>query len=338
MVCISLCGQEFIQTADLRSGSLAIMYHNTNIYLHEIALHDYRSPEDFKPPYSLEGHRYDKRSTDNTMRHLDAIIQCITSAHILIETFLHMNVELLRTLPIVNYIRLLYAIFVLEMLATSADDASHEYGVFLTRGSLQIDTYSTLLIKHLERVVGPAKCTIPSIILGKLLRLQEWRHRQLLPPTSWLAAEAATPPRSEQAMPSLNRPQSSENTMIHPVGTYSDEHTSLGGRRTSDFASARTNQNAPLNSAGATPEASIPHFDPLQGMAFDPAQPASHLDGHLTQPGTSNGYDAAFDFSGDYQMDLDQDNMLLFSGMENITTDTANWAWPIGHDVSTYTS
>ncbi len=149
-----------------------------------------------------------------------------------------MDVELLRTLPIFNYIRLLYAIFVLEMLATSANDFSHEYGASLNRESLQIDTYSSLVIKHLECVAGPAKCRIPTIILGKLLRLQERRRRPTMPPTSGLAAEAATSARSGQATPSLNRAQ--KNTMMHPVGTFGDEHTSLGGKRNSEFTSAGT--------------------------------------------------------------------------------------------------
>ncbi len=83
---------------------------------------------------------------------------------------------------------------------------------------------------------------------------------------------------------------------------------------------------------------SIPHFDPLEGIAFDPSQAASYPEGHSTQPGTANGYDAALDFCSDYQMDLDPENLFVVSGMENITNDTANLAWPMGHDVPTETS
>ena len=305
------------------------MYHNMNIYLHEIALHGDHRPEQFKPPYHFENLRSDKDSTGSSMDHLQAIIQCITSSHALIETFLHMDVELLRTLPIFNYVRLSYAIYVLEMLATS-----HAFGSFLNRGSLQINHYSELVIEHLEHVVGPAKCKIPSIFLGLLIRLQAWHRR---PGNESTTKAPSLTPSDETSLHCSRRNQSSD-VVTDSLMVFDD---------TDDVAAGSKNPNIASDNANGLPHATPsaiaplnPTFQPntFQNLSLDHSQLPTYLTSQAGQPGAAHGYTPLLDLSGDYQMNLDPDNLFLFSGMDNLNDDSMNYpnvTWPMDYGAPT---
>lgn len=233
------------------------------------------------------------------MTHLDSVIQCITSAHTLIETFLCMDIELLRTLPIFNYIRLTYAVFILETLATSANDASDEVG-FLSRRSLQVDHYISLVINHLELVVGPAKCKTPSMFLGLMLRVQVQRWTPEQPPI----AKASFSTRPEEIV---------------------------------SFPGA-SNQATPVRSSNeSNHRLSTPQSEALHDTTYHPSQRAGDLASHQPHAETAHDYDAMLDFSGDYYMDLDPDRLSFLNGIENMSPDPTNWEWPVNYDTPTDT-
>ena len=310
------------------------MYHNTKVYLNEIALHDFASPEDFKPPYSLERHCHDKRSNANPMEHLNAVVSCITSAQMVIETFLCMDVELLRTLPMVNYIRIIYAIFILDMLATNKADAPVEYCNLFDQGSLQIDTYSILVVRHLERVVGPAHCKIPSIILRKMLRLQGWRRLHKFERSASVSKETAAPAKLKQAMSSLNMAQPPKDTAIHAIGIPNGQYIPPGGNKALGLASASSSQQIFPNSMKITMPGSLRLANPLQDSASHASQAAAYPEGPINQCDIGAGHETALDLSGDCHMDLDPDTLFLFSEMENIASDNIDWAWQVDSDVA----
>ncbi len=98
---------------DTSADSLAIMYHHSFIYLHEMALHVDHPPEDFRPLYQIERLRTVRTGRRATTPYIDAVMQCISSSHSLLEIFLHMDIESLRAIPVFTYIRVSYALFVL---------------------------------------------------------------------------------------------------------------------------------------------------------------------------------------------------------------------------------
>ena len=301
-----------------------------HIYFREIALHDGHSPEVFKPPYSFEKLCPDKRSRSNTLQHLDIILQCVTSSHTLIETFLHIDVDSLRTMPILNYIRFLYALFVLEMIATFSEVASNGPCDFLSRESLQLEHYSGLVIMHLKRVVGPAHCKIPSIFLGLMLRLQEWHRRNAMRPIEWLAAEARQPLISTE--PTTTEPAAAQegpwfdNSGMSSASIFNDERITSRESRRSNLPNSIIGPTPPLNPTGSTLHASLSRSNFRQDIDFDHSRIMENWSAQAIQPEEVNGYDNTLEFYGDYQMDLNPSNLFLFAGMEDTAIHSPRWS------------
>ena len=229
-------------------------------------LHQYFKPEDFRPPYSFEVLRAPESRSGNAIPHLDSVLQCVMSARSLIETFLHMNVRSLRTSPIVNYIRFSYAFFVLEMIASSFGTSSHNHSVFLNRESLQLEHYSSLVIKHLNAVVGPARCKVPALFLNLVLRLCAWHQRNDMQPSEWFASESRGQDISTEEHPSHGRELSS-------AAIFDDRQKSVWNRSGSSSHDASLKQTLAMKKSEQVPQASSgQQSNLLQNMDSDLSQ------------------------------------------------------------------
>ena len=155
------------------SGSLEIVLHHTNIYLHEIALHADHAPRDFTPPYKVEHLRL-SNAQPTTAACMDSITECITSAQSLIDSFLSMDVDALESVPIFTYVRLSYALFVLAKLHVSANITSSQLGDYIDRESLKLGPCLDATVNCLAKVVERRGCKVPSIFSRLLINFQTW--------------------------------------------------------------------------------------------------------------------------------------------------------------------
>ena len=217
----------------LTKGSLELSYHHMAIYLHEIALHHDRNPEDFKPPFTFKNLYNNKRSS-RASPCINIILRCVSSVQALIECFLHMDIDSVRTLPLFGFIRFAYGIIILEMIASPSGNTPYEYGVFLNRDSLQIDYYSSLVINHLQHVTETAQCRVPSFFLGMMLKLRSWHQRrsQIAAPLN-SAGQVAGSQDSSSGTPATmhTTPQASDQSSafseVSYTGIYDDDETGL---------------------------------------------------------------------------------------------------------------
>ena len=214
-------------------------------------LHQYFRPEDFRPPYSFELLRAPKNRNGNADPHLDSILQCVMSARSLVETFLHMDVRSLRTSPIVNYIRFSYAFFVLEMIASSFGTSSHNHSVFLNRESLQLEHYSSLVIKHLTAVVGPARCKVPALFHNLVLRLRAWHQRNDMQPSKWFA-----PASGYQAQDKSSEGPPSDDRELSSMAIFTDQQRPLWNGNGTRSHEASMSQTTPMTTSEQVPQAS----------------------------------------------------------------------------------
>nr|POE49149.1 transcriptional regulator war1 [Quercus suber] len=156
------------------NGALTIMYHTVRAQLFEVALHIEHSPEDFKAPLQMGSIRHYDGPEIPTLVLAEAIAGCITSSHAICATFLSMDVDLLRSLPVFSYVRLSYATFVLVKLCLSAVHPNSRIAQVLNQGSLQVESYVDRMILHARNIVGPTRCRIPAIFLALLFKLRQW--------------------------------------------------------------------------------------------------------------------------------------------------------------------
>lgn len=84
-------------------AALRLAEHVTNLYLHEIALHQNQSAADFQPPYindTLSSPRV-KKDVPIGPAHIGALGECLSATHGILNTILDIPFEVLVTLPVI---------------------------------------------------------------------------------------------------------------------------------------------------------------------------------------------------------------------------------------------
>ncbi|KAK5125075.1 hypothetical protein LTR08_005515 [Meristemomyces frigidus] len=157
------------------TDSLTVVYYEVRLYLHEIALYEDHSPEDFKAPYRMGALHLSSGQDDNVPTAIlaDAVTECIECIHALLDTFLAMDVDSLRAVPVVDFIRVSYAAFVMAKLCLSASHSKSRIGNLLSRSSLEVEHYVDRLILHLRDIIGSYRCPVPFVFLALLCKVRQ---------------------------------------------------------------------------------------------------------------------------------------------------------------------
>ncbi|TVY15322.1 Transcriptional regulator WAR1 [Lachnellula arida] len=169
--------EKFTSTGAI-NDALLLTYHHTQIYLHELCMHDDHSPEDFQPPYRLEKVVSIQSDNQASSSYIDAIAVTISSVHALLDLILNMEVESLRALPIFNFVRMAYAAIVLTKLHISSKTPGSQIGAVIEPKMIRLGYYLEAVIEKLGVAVGPMECRAPFTFLGFLMRLQIWFKSQ----------------------------------------------------------------------------------------------------------------------------------------------------------------
>lgn len=161
------------------TASMLMIYYQINILLHEIALRDDHPAADFKPPYCTNRIRPGaKEKKKLTVPVIDAIMHCVTSSHDLLDTFLSLDVNILRALPVYKFAMVCYAILVLTKLSQSVEDPKSEIGKVLDHSGLALDSYSDAVVAKLKKAVGPEEFRVPGKFLGIILSIRAFLRRE----------------------------------------------------------------------------------------------------------------------------------------------------------------
>src|SRR5882724_8228226 len=102
---------------------LKMSEHVVNLYMHEVALHVDHNIEEFKPPFTedaLGGVGVGEQASLSSA-HIAALSVCLNSVDGIFATFMELDVEAVRCLPVINFVRIAYAVVVLiKMYFTAA--------------------------------------------------------------------------------------------------------------------------------------------------------------------------------------------------------------------------
>lgn len=309
----------------LLAGSLRMMYHNANIYLHEIALHADHCPEDFKLPLG----RASKASIHKKISppYIDAITICISSAHSLLDAFLAIDLESSQALPVFNHVRVSYAVFVLTKLYISASDPKSDLCSVLDRGNLRVDSYTDLVIARLESIAKRTSYVFPKMFVGPLYRLREWiaeletapqwqdQMQRIGEPLHFRAGRKEHEPSNhkEDGNGSLESPKSDSVVGTVSMSSFEWDLPEMNPHSIPDCWRSDPNaQNFSLSSSDQ-------HMD--VDPATEPSDSAILID-TIRQP--EFGHDSNT-FNG-FQMDLDSEIFSMFDAMGGIRGDTIDWS------------
>jgi hypothetical protein len=107
--------------------------HVANLYMHEVAMHVDHNVDDFKPPFteaSMRGNRLNGKddSAPLTPAHIAALSTCLTSIDGVFESFLSLDVQVIRNVPVLFFVRTAYAVVVLIKMYFAASMPNSEFG------------------------------------------------------------------------------------------------------------------------------------------------------------------------------------------------------------------
>ncbi len=107
--------------------------HVLNLYMHEVALHTDHNVDEFKPPFTEENLRGAGEAGGNSLNHLTpshiaALSSCLTSIDGIFEAFFSLEIETIRALPVLHFVRIAYAVVVLIKMFFAAATPNSELG------------------------------------------------------------------------------------------------------------------------------------------------------------------------------------------------------------------
>jgi hypothetical protein len=158
--------------------ALVLQYCHTQLYLHEVALHDDHPPEDFIPPLKLSKILAINTLPEASSTFLEASAVSITSAQTLLDTIINMDLDSLRALPIVNFVRTCYSLVSLIKLYISSKSPTSKIGSVLDSKSLKLDYYLSTVTEKLIDGVGLEEYRAPYTFLGIIMRFKIWYEGQ----------------------------------------------------------------------------------------------------------------------------------------------------------------
>ncbi|KAF1830277.1 hypothetical protein BDW02DRAFT_609106 [Decorospora gaudefroyi] len=134
--------------------TLRLAEHVTNLYLHEIALHQNQGSADLYPPYVSEGLSSGvKKDAPIGPAHIGAFGDCLTATHGILDTILSIELDILLTLPVIFCVRAIYAIVCLMKMWVSVT-SSGEVGSIIKKEHLQIEAYTEQLVAMFNAIVS----------------------------------------------------------------------------------------------------------------------------------------------------------------------------------------
>ena len=165
-----------IQVLIVYTATLRITFHHYKLCLLEIVLHADHDLEDFRPPFRLRKSRVRRDETMNSLDPIysEAVADCLSSAHSILDLFIGMDPQVIRFIPTVIHVRAVYAIVVLIKLKQSAADASSQLGPFVDHQSIHIEHYMSRLYGHLLKVSDHGKCHLGNKFLSALIAIRAW--------------------------------------------------------------------------------------------------------------------------------------------------------------------
>ncbi|KAI1107958.1 hypothetical protein F4804DRAFT_5518 [Jackrogersella minutella] len=160
--------------------SLLLGFHVLNLYMHEIALHVDKSPEEYRPPCNADSLREPIPGLDDSLTpsHISALSSCLTAIDGIFDTFLSMDVHSIRCIPIFSFVRVAYAVVVLIKMYFSASNTNSELGKVINKDNMKVAEYLEKLLEKFREVAASDKSRPASKFLLVLAMLRGWFYKQ----------------------------------------------------------------------------------------------------------------------------------------------------------------
>jgi hypothetical protein len=169
-----------IAAADRLPATLKVTEHVVNLYMHEVAMHVDHNVDEFKPPFTeaaLRGVQDESKGLSLTPAHISALSVCLESIDGIFETFLTLDIETIRCLPVANFVRVAYAVVVLIKMYFAAATPGSELGKVIDKENMKVEQYLDGLVEIFKASAAEEKSRPSAKFLMVLIMLKTWFHR-----------------------------------------------------------------------------------------------------------------------------------------------------------------
>lgn len=153
-----------------------------SLYMHEVAMHVDHNVEEFKPPFTEESLRGGQIGQDSTAPltaiHINALSTCLTAIDGIFMTFLSIDIETIRLLPVMHFVRVAYAVVVLIKMYFAAAVEGSELGRVMDKDNMKVELYLDRLLEQFRAAAANDKSRPATKFLMVLVMLKTWFHRQ----------------------------------------------------------------------------------------------------------------------------------------------------------------
>ncbi|KAI0438665.1 hypothetical protein F4803DRAFT_534146 [Xylaria telfairii] len=268
-----------------KQPSLLLSFSVLNLYMHEIAL---QSKED-NGSSNAEALRDPIPGLSNslTSSHIGALSSCLTAIDDIIATFLSLDVDTIRCLPIFNFVRVAYAVVVLIKIYFSASSPNSELGKVINKDNMKVAIHLDNLLDKFRQTAANDKSRPAGKFMVVLAMVRGWFQQQGQSQTRSQGQnvdpglESSQTPQNKQ----VPTPSSSTDTGSHPSTIHDQPYQPPQTNKQSDYNPVNTplhllseiaTSNSPSRNQSTCPQ-SVPNLNP-QGQGHPHWGPAGvHL-------------------------------------------------------------
>ncbi|CAN9135900.1 hypothetical protein CUC08_Gglean003025 [Alternaria sp. MG1] len=313
--------------------TLRLAEHVTNLYLHEIALHQNQGSADLQPPYTTDALSPSviiaaKKDGPVGPAHIGALGDCLTATHGILDTILSIELDILLTLPVIFCVRAIYAIVCLMKMWVSVT-SSGEVGSIIKKEDLEIEAYTEQLVSMFNAIVSRDAQSPHGKFYFVAKRLQErFAHIKEGASSDHQTETDHESARNASQQPSRpsTRQEPANQTPLHllsEVAMGSSNNAASQQQQTQAHSRSQQQAQAALQAHAQHSQQAMPNWYPNMN-----AQPTPEMMGF----GPQQPFDINFDFT---QFDLgtgsDADLSALF-----IPDSMAMWSYPTDPNMQGY--
>lgn len=144
--------------------------HIVNLFMHEIALNVNTVP-------TSQPNTEQQLETPLPEAQITALASCMESIDEIFQTFLSLDVDIIRVLPVMHFVRVAYAIAILIKVYFAATSPGNPFASIVDKDNMKVDQYLDDLLQKFKEIVGDDKSRPGSKFLMVLIMLRNCFYR-----------------------------------------------------------------------------------------------------------------------------------------------------------------
>lgn len=230
------------------SSTLDVHYYMNKIILQEYAIM-VKNADGFQPEELID---IGTKASPISMASASAIMTVIESAHLLLDAFFRVPDDVIKSYPVVNFVRMSYGMVLLIKMYANASLPDSELGKILDADSLKIDHYLRMAVTRLKRITEYRAASKFLQIVLKVAMYHQQRLSNAMPQTDkGQGAAQLIAPLLNLVMNNHGKPTTEEPTACPPQKK---------GKRTANVADRNRRSSRPVPGTAEAADPSAPWF------------------------------------------------------------------------------